>query len=81
MNALSQPKMTVDEYLTWAQGQPGRYELYAGVIYAMSPEGAGHVKVKGAVYRALTTGIQSRGLPCHALPDGTTVRTAQHTAF
>ena len=74
MTALPQTRITVDEYLAWAQGQPGRYELYDGTVHAMSPEGAGHAEAKGAVYRALLAGIRARKLACHALPDGMTVR-------
>ena len=81
MTALPQARMTVDEYLAWAEGQPGRYELYDGTVYAMSPEGAGHAKVKGAVYGALMAGIRARRLPCHALPDGMTVRVDAATAY
>jgi Uma2 family endonuclease len=73
--------MTVDEYLTWAAGRPGRYELYDGAVYAMSPEGAGHAQVKFAVQSALAAGIKARGLPCHMLPDGMTVRVESRTAF
>jgi Uma2 family endonuclease len=73
--------MNVDEYLAWAEGQPGRYELCDGTVYAMSPEGAGHAKVKGAVHGALTAGIRARRLPCHALPDGMTVRVDAATAY
>jgi Uma2 family endonuclease len=81
MTALPQARMTVDEYLAWAEGQPGRYELYEGVVYAMSPEGAGHAEVKFAVQTALAAGIRARGLPCHMLPDGMTVCVDQRTAF
>ena len=73
-------KMTVDEYLAWAEGKPGRFELYAGVVYPMRPEGAGHAGVKFAVQTALLAGIRRARLPCHMLPDGMTVRVARHTA-
>jgi len=72
--------MTVDEYLTWAEGRPGRFELYAGIVYAMAPERAGHAKVKYAVQTALLAGIRRAGLPCHMLPDGMTVRVDEDTA-
>lgn len=81
MTALPKARMNVDEYLAWAEGQPGRYELYDGVVYAMSPEGAGHADVKFAVQTALAAGIRARGLPCHMLPDGMTVRVDARTAF
>jgi len=81
MTVLPQRRMNVGEYLAWAKGHPGRYELYDGVVYDMSPEGAGHAKVKFAVQSALTAGIRARGLPCHMLPDGMTVRVEARTAF
>lgn len=81
MTALPQTRITVDEYLAWAQGQPGRYELYDGTVHAMSPEGAGHAQVKFAVQTALAAGIRARGLACHMLPDGMTVRVDARTAF
>src|SRR5215211_1668667 len=81
MTAVPQAHMTVDEYLAWAEGQPGRYELYEGTVHAMSPEGAGHAQVKFAVQTALAAGIRARGLPCYMLPDGMTVRVDARTAF
>ncbi len=80
MTALPKHRMTVDEYLAWAQGRPGRFELYAGVVHAMTPERAGHAKVKFAVQTVLRSAIQRAGLPCHMLPDGMTVRVDAHTA-
>jgi Uma2 family endonuclease len=80
MTALPKHKMTVDEYLVWAEGRPGRFELYAGVVYAMSPERAAHAKVKFAVQTALLSAIRRAGIPCHMLPDGMTVRVDDDTA-
>ena len=81
MIALPRTRMTVDQYLAWAQGQPGRYELLDGVVFAMSPEGAGHAERKAAVHAALLSGIRARGVPCYALPDGMTVRIDESTAY
>jgi Uma2 family endonuclease len=81
MSVLTKPRMTVDEYLGWAAARPGRYELHDGVARAMSPEGAGHAKVKFAVQAALAVGIRARGLPCHMLPDGMTVRVDARSAY
>jgi Uma2 family endonuclease len=72
--------MTVDEFLVWAEGQDGRWELYNGVPYLMAPERTGHGQVKFAVQTALVQGIRKVGLPCHMLPDGATVRISQHAA-
>lgn len=81
MTLAAKLPMTVDQYLAWAQEHPGRYELYDGVAYAMSPEGAGHAEIKFAVQTALQRGIKARKLPCHMLPDGMTVRVEAKTAF
>jgi Uma2 family endonuclease len=80
MTALPNRKMTVDEYLAWAEGRPGRFELYAGVVYAMAPERAGHAEVKFAVQTALRSAIRRAGVACHMLPDGMTVRVDVDTA-
>src|SRR5262245_45428004 len=81
MTALPKIRMSVDQFLAWADRQPGRYELKDGIVYAMSPEGAGHAKVKFAVQTALVAGIRARDLPCHMLPDGMTVRVNERTAY
>jgi Uma2 family endonuclease len=81
MVALPQTRMTVDDFLAWAESQPGRYELNDGVVHAMSPENAGHAEAKAAVHAALRAAIRERRLPCHALPDGMTVRTDHGTAY
>jgi Uma2 family endonuclease len=81
MTALPKTRMTVDQYLAWAERTPGRYELVDGEVYAMSPEAAGHAKTKYAVQTALLAGIRNRKLPCHMLPDGMTVRVGQSTAY
>jgi Uma2 family endonuclease len=80
MNAVPKRKITVDEYLVWAEGRPGRYELYAGSVYAMAPERVGHAKTKFAIQVELLAGIKRAGLPCHMLPDGITVRVDESTA-
>lgn len=81
MTALPEHRMTVDEFLAWAQTQPGKYELVDGKIYAMSPERARHAKTKYATQTALLTAIQRANLPCHMLPDGMTVRPNKETAY
>jgi Uma2 family endonuclease len=81
MTAVPKRRMTVDEYLAWAQEQPERYELRDGTIFAMSPEGAGHAEKKAAVHAVLLAGIRARGLACYALPDGMTVRIDEATAY
>lgn len=80
MAEFADKRMTVDEYLTWAADKPGRYELYRGTVYAMTPERAGHAKVKFATQVELLRAIRAAGVPCHMLPDGMTVRVDADTA-
>jgi Uma2 family endonuclease len=81
MNAIPKHRMTVDQYLAWAERRPGRYELVNGAVIEMSPETAGHAKRKAAIYVALMTAIRRHRVRCHALPDGMTVRVDETTAF
>jgi Uma2 family endonuclease len=81
MTAVPKSRMTVDEYLAWAVGQPGRYELLDGNVFPTPPENVGHAERKAAVHAALLADIRARGLPCHALPDGITVRVDHATAY
>src|SRR5262245_29697948 len=78
MSTLAQTRMTVDEFLVWAEGRDGRWELHNGVPCRMASERTGHVKVKGAVYVALLRAVQKAGLPCHVLVDGASVRISRH---
>ena len=81
MSVVPNTRMTVDDYLTWAEGRQGRYELIDGAVYAMSPGRAVHAEVKAAVYTALAARIKQRRLPCHVLPDGMTVRVDAASAY
>jgi Uma2 family endonuclease len=80
LDRLPKQHFTVDEYLVWAEQQPGRYELDCGQVYAMAPERAGHAVVKGHVYVELIRAVKATGLPCHVMPDGMTVRINDDTA-
>lgn len=73
--------MSVDEFLDWAVGRPGRYELFRGEVSMMSPETVGHAKIKAAVYMALVSARRQSGRPCHVLPDGVVIRVDKTTAF
>src|ERR1700723_2409083 len=74
-------KITVDEFLAWAEGRDGRWELQDGTPVAMSPERAAHWETKFAAALALTKAIVRAGAPCRAVPDGATVRISVRTAF
>jgi Uma2 family endonuclease len=78
MSMHAQRKMTVDEFLVWAEGREGRWELYNGVPFNMAPERTRHIKVKYAVYMALLQAIPMAAVPCHLLGDGAGVRISRH---
>jgi Uma2 family endonuclease len=80
MSIHAKRKMTVDEFLAWAEGREGRWELYDGVPYAMAAERMRHGRVKYAVQKALEQAIRRAGLPCHMQPDGATVRISKYVA-
>lgn len=75
------PRMTVDEFLVWAEGRPGRYELIGGEVVAQASERAGHWEVKLATHIALRDAVRSKGLDCHVVPDGATIRIDASTAY
>lgn len=81
MTVLTESRMTVDEFLAWAQERPGRYELFRGEVYPMSPETIGHIKIKYAIHAALLSAVRQSGCPCHVLGDGATVRIDTRTAY
>lgn len=81
MNIQAPKRMTVDEYLAWAEGHPGRYELIDGVVRQMSPETVGHADAKFAAVVALKASIKRAGIDYFAVPDGATVRITKDTAF
>ncbi len=65
-----------EEYRRWCEAQPkGRYERVDGAIVAMAPERGAHLRIKGAIYKALDRAVTESGVPCQALPDGATVET------
>lgn len=81
MSAIPEKRMTAEEFLAWAEGLPGRYELVDGFVLAQASERAGHAKIKGEVFVALHGAIRRAGAPCHALPDGMAVRVDARTVF
>ena len=81
MRGAASEHMSVEEFLTWAIGQPRRHELIEGVPVAMAPERAVHARVKANVWSALRDAISVAGLSCEAFPDGLTVRVSDDTAY
>ena len=81
MPAFAKANMTVDEFLAWAEGREGRWELQDGEVVAMSPERVAHLETKLEVAVILKSAIARAGAPCHVVPDGATIRISARTAF
>jgi Uma2 family endonuclease len=73
--------MTVDEFLVWAEGQEGRWELHDGVPVMMSPERVLHGDTKGEAYVALREAVRRAGLPRRVHPDGVAIRTSAKATY
>jgi Uma2 family endonuclease len=82
-------QMTVDEFLLWAEGKEGRWELHDGrpVLISsaapvmMSPERAAHIRTKFSAAKALDGAVATLGLPCEVFADGMAVRIDATTTF
>ncbi len=74
-------QMTVDEFLLWAEGREGRWELYDGVPVLMSPERLAHIRTKARAVAALEDGLRRAGAPCEALADGVSIKIDAGTTF
>ena len=81
MSAGRTARMNVDQFLSWAEQQPGRFELENGEVVAMSPERSRHAEAKFLVQSALAAAIHRANVPCRMLPDGMTVRISAHRAY
>jgi Uma2 family endonuclease len=73
--------MTVDEFLSWAEGQEGRWELHDGVPVMMAPERSLHAETKAETYVALREAIRLNRLPCRVYPDGMAIRTDAQATY
>ncbi len=84
MNIALRRFITLDDYLAGAGAEADglRTELINGQIVAMSPEAAGHNRVKLKIGMALVQAINASGLSsCEVFTDGMTVPIDAYTAY
>jgi Uma2 family endonuclease len=82
MNAPAAKRMTVPEFLAWAETQDRpRFELVHGQIVAMSPERLEHSRAKLRAARALDAAVQRAGVNCEAFVDGPSVAIDNDTCY
>jgi Uma2 family endonuclease len=74
-------QMTVDEFLSWAEGREGRWELHDGVPVMMSPERAAHIRTKFSAAKALDAAVAAAALPCEVFTDGMAIRVDARTTY
>lgn len=72
--------MSVDDFIAWVEGRPGRWELLDGVPVSMAPERLLHVKTKFRVAQALDRAIEKAGAGCDSTIDGMLVRIDEERA-
>ncbi|MGA2126724.1 MAG: Uma2 family endonuclease [Xanthobacteraceae bacterium] len=81
MNVQAIQRMTVREFLAWAEGQDARYELVDGQTVAMAPERSEHVRAKRRAANALEAAIRHAGVPCEAFVEGLAVVVDAETSY
>jgi Uma2 family endonuclease len=83
MTAIPNQKMSVADFLSWADALPGdsRYELDHGVPVAMAPGTAQHIRAIMAAGSALSAAIKSARLPCEVFVDGLGVQVDDNSAY
>ena len=83
MQALTQQRMTADEFIAWSIDRPDgkRYELVDGEIFEMASERYRHALVKARVYRRLFEAAETAGLVCDVFTDGMAVQIDGSTVY
>lgn len=66
--------MSSDEFLLWAEGKEGRWELHDGLPVMMSPERLAHGRTKARTMSALENAVRLANLPCEVFADGVSVK-------
>jgi Uma2 family endonuclease len=80
MNNLAVKRMTVPEFLAWAETQENpRFELIDGQPVAMAPERSEQVQAKRYAANALESAIRSAGVVCEV--EGLAVAVDESTAY
>ncbi|MDN5872549.1 MAG: Uma2 family endonuclease [Nitrococcus sp.] len=74
-------RMTVGEFLTWAERQPARYELHCGEVIAMSPERNRHGVVKLDTAIELRRAVAATGVGCRVFVDGVSLVVNDTTSY
>jgi Uma2 family endonuclease len=72
MNALTQPKLTLEAYLAWENEQPEKHEFHQGEVFAMVGARRAHGRVVSNLNRRLSEALD--GSPCQVFTEGMKVQ-------
>ena len=77
MNAVLQPRMTLQAYLDWENAQPEKHELVQGEVFAMTGGRRTHGRVVSNLNRRLSEALD--GSPCQVFAEGMKVQVGDDT--
>ena len=81
MSGIAEKLMSAEEFLVWADGREGKWELHDGRAVAMAPERARHSRMKVTVGAALLSAVRREGRSCAVYADGLSVRISARRVF
>lgn len=73
--------MTVEQFLDWADGREGKFELDEGRVVSMAPERVVHGRIKSAIFRSLANAVETSATGCEAFIDSIAVRVDPRTSY
>ena len=79
MNAMTQPKLSLEDYLAWEHEQPERHEFYRGEVFARGGERRVHGCLVGNLARALGNTLQ--GSPFQVFVNSMKVQIGEDIVF
>jgi Uma2 family endonuclease len=79
MNALAQPKLSLQAYMVWEEAQPERHEFCRGEVFAMVGAKRIHGRVVNNLAREL--GLALKATPCQVFHEGMKVQIADDTVL
>ena len=77
MNALTQPRLTLEAYLAWENEQPERHEFHCGEVIAMVGARRVHGRVVSNLNRHFAQALD--GSPCQVFTEGMKIAIAEET--
>lgn len=79
MNALTRPKLSLEAYLAWEEGQPERHEFHRGDVLAMVGGRRAHGRVVSNLNRRLSEALD--GSPCQVFTETMKVQIGEDTVL